>query len=139
MPALLFMWFSPVIPPPNSILLVNLAQWTEFGVCRSIFCLKQPRQGTLKCQLESKMSDLLTCGECSYLSGRFGYGQTASDVRATLAPFSEIHSSFCAVLSSKDSGIQSGQEVNNTLVSADGLMKQTYPPLIQKHLMPHQL
>lgn len=48
-----------------------------------------------------------TCGECSYLSGLLGYGHTASDVRATFAPPSEIHSSFCAVLSSRERGNQS--------------------------------
>lgn len=48
-----------------------------------------------------------TCGECSYLSGLLGYGQTASEVRATLAPPSEIHSSFWAVLSSRQRGTQS--------------------------------
>lgn len=48
-----------------------------------------------------------TCGEWSYLSGLVGYGQTASEVRATLAPPSEIHSNFWAVRSSRVMGTQS--------------------------------
>lgn len=63
-----------------------------------------------------------------------GYGQTASEVRATLAPPSEIHSSFCAVLSSRETGTQS--EEQNRQTNSDGaavLTGTTWTPAALLH------
>lgn len=66
----------------------------------------------------------LTCGECSYLSGLLGYGQTASDVRATLDAPSEIHNSFCAVLSSREMETQSERVEREQIQTEKGIIQQ---------------
>lgn len=66
----------------------------------------------------------LTWGECSYLSGLLGYGQTASDVRATLDAPSEIHNSFCAVLSSREMGTQSERVERKQTQTDMGIIQQ---------------
>lgn len=50
-----------------------------------------------------------------------GYGHTSSDIRDTLRLLSDIHSSFWAVLSSRERGIQSEGRKRNDEVKREEL------------------
>ncbi|CAB1457461.1 unnamed protein product [Pleuronectes platessa] len=54
-------------------------------------------------------------------AGLLGYGQTASDVRATLEPPSEIHNSFCAVFSSREGWKKSARREEGHMKSIPNL------------------